>query len=205
MSRPVTTAVGSYLTEPVLDFRILADVTFSSTTMKLHTGIGALAVGVNTYDGIGALGTIDSVREDANTFTSQVKMTLSAVNSLALQEALNETLFGRQVILRRCWLREGTVVGTAETWFRGQIGEVKLHRGDPERGNYIAVNVETKLNRQSKMAYYTKEDLASVYSGDTFFDYLHLIGTTKALWGDQPTRFSSYTTTVRRGRFPLPG
>lgn len=187
MTRTLATAVDSYLTEPTIDFRTLAHITFTSTTMRLHSGMERyLWVGSTYYDGIGAGGYAEKISEDAGEFTNGVRLHLSAVNSSALSEAVTESLFGKEVFLYRCFLRDGVVVNTAELWYRGQMAETNIVRGDPERGNYIEVNCETKLNRRSKVSFFTREDLITAgYSGDTFFDLLHHIPNVKALWGSK--------------------
>ena len=200
MTRTYTAAVNSYLSEPVHELKLLADITFTNTTMRVWTGVGSLMVGATHYDGVGHFGGIERVSENPNNFTAPVKMWLTAVDSANLSEALSERLFGKAVVIRRCWLNDRTVVNTPEEWYRGVMGEVRLVRGDSERGNYIEVGVQTKLDRQRKPTYYTKEDLAMTYSGDTFFNYTDQIQGTKALWGQRPTRFSGYQP-YRRGRF----
>lgn len=184
-------AVSSYLSEPQLELRVLADVTFTNTTMRLWTGVGSLMVGATHYDGVGDLGTVERVSESADTFAPQVKLTLSAVNSTALSEAISESLFGKPVVLYRGWLRDGTLVNTPERWYRGYFGDVAVHRQDPERGNYIESTLHSRLDRARGATYYTLEDHWMTYSGDTFFSYLDKIQGQKARWGDRPTGFDS--------------
>jgi hypothetical protein len=201
MTRTLAASVNSYLSEPALEVRLLADVTFTNTTMRLHTGVGSMMVGATHYDGIGTFGGIERVTESPNNFVAPVTIWLSAVDSAGLSEAVTEKLFGKPVVLYRAWMREGAMVNTPEEWYRGVMGEVNIHRGDPERGNYIEVGVQSKLDRGRRPTYYTKEDLALTYSGDTFFNYTDQIPGMKALWGQKPTRFSNYAPIGnRRGR-----
>lgn len=163
-------------------------------------------IGATHYDGVGGMGGIDSIAEDPDTLTPVVKLYLNGVSSLGLQDALNEALFNKQVLLYRAWLNNGTLVNTPEQWFDGRIGEVTLHRGDEERGNYFEVNVQTRMDRGRQVVYYTKEDLALTYSGDTFFNYLHKIPGQAALWGQKPTYFdNSRYPTGNYAYGPLPG
>jgi hypothetical protein len=192
VSRSVSTAVDSYLTEPVIEFRVLAEIAFVNTTMRLHTGIGQLYVGSTSYDGVGYLGGIEKVEEDAQQQTGpRVRMWITAVDSAPLNEAINETLFNREVKLYRGYLNDGTLVGTPELWMRGRTNEVNLKRGDPERGNYIETYIETELSRERKVSYYTLEDHWMTYSGDTFFAYVPFIPGQKAMWGNKPTYFNT--------------
>ena len=204
MTRTYTAAVNSYLSEPVQEFRLLADVTFANTTMRLWTGVGSLMVGATHYDGLGNLAGIDSISEDPETYTPTVKMHLSMVQSASLSDALSESLFNKQVILKRAWLTNGTLVNTPEQWFDGRMGEVTLYRGDEERGSFIEVNVQTRMDRGKKPKYYTREDLALVYSGDTFFDYLYKIQGQAARWGQRITYFDTGKNPVSPYGYGLP-
>lgn len=199
MSRSNTT-VSSYLTENVLELRVLADVTFTNTTMRLHTGVGSFMVGATHYDGVGALGRVERVSESGETFSPQLKLTLTAVTSANLSEALTESLYGKSVVLRRAWTRNGVLVDTPEPWYSGKFGEVQIKRGDPERGNYIETTLHTMIDRARKPTYYTLEDHWLTYSGDTFFKYLHKIPGQKALWGDRRTGFDNQRIVSPRRR-----
>ena len=199
MSRS-NTVVSSYLTENTLELRVLADVTFTNTTMRLHTGVGSLMVGATHYDGVGALGRVERVSESGETFSPQLKLTLTAVDSSNLSEALAENLYGKAVVLRRAWLRAGTLVDTPEPWYKGKFGETHVKRGDPERGNYIETTLHTPIDRAKRPTYYTLEDHWLTYSGDTFFKYLHKIPGQKALWGDRRTGFDNSRVVSPRRR-----
>ena len=190
MTRTYTAAVNSYLSEPVIECRLLADITFANTTMRLHTGVGSFMVGATHYNGIGNLGGVERVTESAETYTPSLKLWLSAVDSMQLSDAISESLFGKSVTLKRCWLRDGTIVNTPEISYIGKFGTVEVVRGDPERRTYIEATLNTKLDRKKNPSYYTKEDLSLTYSGDTFFNYLPQIMGQRALWGQKPTYFA---------------
>lgn len=194
MTRTYAASVNSYLSEPVVELRLLAEISFVNTTMRLHTGVGSLAVGATHYDGIGHLGGIDSITEDPDSFTPVVHCYLAAVESASLAEATNERLFNRQVVLRRAFISGNTVVNTPEQWFDGKIGEVNLVRDDPERGTHIDVTLQTRMDRSRKIKYFTKEDLSQTYSGDTFFNFTHQIEGQVALWGQMVTLFGGPMT-----------
>lgn len=194
MTRTYAASVNSYLSEPVVELRLLADVSFVNTTMRLHTGVGSLMVGATHYDGVGYLGGIDSITEDPDSFTPVVNCYLAAVESASLTEALNERLFNRQVVLKRAFINNGTLVNTPEQWFDGKIGEVNLVRDDPSRGTYIDVTLQTRMDQSRRIKYFTKEDHWQTYSGDTFFNFTHQIEGQVALWGQMMTLFGGPMT-----------
>lgn len=189
MTRTYAASVNSYLSEPVHEFRLLADVTLVNTTLRLHTGVGSMMVGATHYDGIGQLGGIDSINEDPDSMTPIVHMYLAAVESVSLSDAMNEQLFNRQVVLKRAWLSNGTLVNTPEQWFDGKIGEVKLVKGNPERGDHLDISLQTRMDQSRRIKYFTKEDLWQTYSGDLFFNYCPFIEGQVARWGQKSTTF----------------
>ena len=132
--------------------------------------------------------------------TPIVHLFLSAVSSASLTEALNEQLFNRQVVLKRAWLTNGTIVNTPEQWFDGKIGAVDLVRGNSERGTYLDIMLQTRMDRSRQIKYFTKEDLWQTYSGDTFFHYTPFIEGQVALWGQAKT----YFPTTAGGSVPTP-
>lgn len=197
MTRTLAAAVNSYLAEPTITFFTLADFTLVGGTLRVFNGAGYLMVGANTYTGIGDLGGVEAIKEDAASFQTGVKVWISALNSSALYEAMNEQLFNRDVKLYRCLYNTNsmTVVNTAELWFRGRVNEVQMYRNDAERGDFIEMTLRHKLRREGKASYYTNEDmLTGSYSGDTFFSHLDKIPGFKALWGQQATYFQAGPT-----------
>lgn len=207
MTRTLAAAVNSYVSLPAVTLYTLADLILDSGTLRIYNGAGFLMVGANTYSGVGDLGNVEPIKEDADEFPRGLKITLAAVTSSnLLSEAIGETLFNRQIKLYRCWYNttSKSVVNTAEVWFRGRINEVNAHRGDPEQGDYLEVTVATRLRREAGVSYYTQEDLWLTYSGDTFFQHLDKIAGFKSLWGQKATYFD--VPGVQRGLPPnFPG
>lgn len=188
-TRNLTASVGSLMAEPLWGLRVLAQVSLNSSTLYLQTGIGNLAVGTITYQGVGGLGGVQQIRDSLDRFSPGVNMWLSAASTDLLAETLGENMFNKDVRLYRAFLREGALVNTPELWFRGKVNQVTLRRADPERGDYIEVQARIRLKKEAKSSYYTREDLWLTYSGDTFLDYLSQIQGFKGMWGNFPTAF----------------
>lgn len=189
-TRHLSSAVTSAYAAPTVRTHMLAHVTMTSTTMRLWTGVGTLSVGSLTYDGLGTLGRVEAIQEDSDVFPRAVRMRLTAVSSAALYEPMTENLFGNPVELYRTILTDSyTVVNTPELAFKGRMNEVDIRLRDGSEGDYFEVTVESRLRREPRAAYYTRQDIALTYSGDTFFNYLEQIPHAKAKWGQTPTTF----------------
>lgn len=192
MTRTLDASVNSYISQPTAQLYTLADVVLDSGTVRAFNGAGYLMVGANTYAGVGDLGNVSPIREDTNRFSTGVTITLASVaSSSLLTEAIGETMFNREVSLYRCWYNPSSlaIVNTPECWFKGNINEVNVYRGNPELGDYIELTVYSRLKREAYASYYTREDMLSgSYSGDTFFNYLDQIVGFTSMWGGEPTR-----------------
>lgn len=191
-TRNLTAAVGSLMSGPEFGHRVFAHIATASETLYLQTGIGRTLVNTITYIGVGQLGGIEKIRDDADNFSPGLKLWLSASSSSLLQAVIEEQMFNRNVLLYRAYLQNGTLVNTPELWFRGRVNEVILNRGDPERGDYVSMECRTLLKKEAKSSYYTKEDLWLTYSGDTGFNYHSYIPNFKSHWGQKvPFGFSN--------------
>jgi hypothetical protein len=210
-TRNLTASVGSLMSEAQWGFRVLAHISTQSGTLYLQTGIGYTTIGANTYAGVGHLGGIERIGEDIGRFSPGVKMWLmsasytnaSSINLLT--ETLNEKMFNRDVLLYRSFFRDNVLVNTPELWFRGKVNEVNLFRGDPERGDYVELEVRTRIKKERKSSFYTREDLWISFSGDTGFDYHHQIPGFKGMWGFKETYFGGTSLPGGGGRPPRGG
>lgn len=173
-------------------FRQLANIGVTSGTIYGCSGYRYLYAMGNTYTPVGVLGGIDPIQEESDPFPRGVKLWLAAINSSQLYEPLREDMFNRPVKIYEVFLDPETfaLTNTPELRWAGKVNEVEIRFNDSEKGNYYEVGAETELRRTPMRAYFNRETLALTYSGDTFFDHIHLIPTFKSLWGQSPTTFS---------------
>jgi len=114
------------------------------------------------------------------------------VDSSDLYEPLREDMFNRPVKVWEAFLDPDTFAlsNTPELRWQGKINEVEIRFNDSERGNYYEVSAETDLRRTPQRAYFNLETLWQTYSGDTFYNLMHLIPTQRTQWGQEATSFS---------------
>lgn len=210
MTRFLYAAAESSSQEPKVQFRVLADVTLTTTTARVCTGMHPIAFGTNTYSPIGMLGGLEAVQEDSTPFPRAVRMWLSAVGSAQLSEPLTENLFNKPVKLYRTFLdANNIVVATPELMYSGFVNAVHIKLRDPEKGDHVELEVESRLRREPRSAWFNKETLWQTYSGDTFFNFIEKIPGFKALWGNKATYFDVGARFPRPpgvpGRFPFFG
>lgn len=194
MSRFLSSSQQAYSESDAFAFRQLVDIGVTSGTIYACTGYRFLYALGNTYTPVGVLGGIEPIQEESDPFPRGLKMWLAAVDSSDLYEPLREDMFNRTVKLWEVFLDPETfaISNTPELRWQGKINEIEIRFNDGEKGNYYEVLAETELRRTPQRAYFNKETLALTYSGDTFYDYMHLIPTQKTMWGQQATNFANY-------------
>lgn len=196
MSRNTTASVTSAAAATQLRYRVLLEISsLTGGTVRACTGNNYIVVGANTYSPVGAMGGIESVQEDPDGFPRALRAWISVVNSVAMQAALTETLFMRRLDVSRCFLSDSyTVVGTPQLAFRGNIDKAELSLMDPDKGNFLAIEAESKLYQSGRSYYLNRETLQTVmaYSSDTFFDFVTKIPMTKSDWGNHDVILSNY-------------
>lgn len=193
MSRNISAAVTSISQLPNLSYRLLCEV-YSLTAgavSRTCTGNNWIVFAGNTYSPVGNLGGIDPIQEESDIFPRSARVWFCAISTSAIQEVLAETMFNRPVILRRTFLTESfTCVSSPEIVFKGNVNTVEMKLKDPERGNYFELEIDSRLNRNTRSLYFNKETVQGVYgnSGSTLFNNLDSIPFIKANWGGMTVR-----------------
>lgn len=201
MSRDLSAAVTSAAQLDTVQYRWLVEVDSLSTGMtRACTGYQFIVFNGNTYAPIGHLGGAEKIQEDADVFPRAVRMWFAAVSTTQIQDVINENMFNRPVRISRTFLTDSyTNVATPEQLFQGFINTCEMKLKDPERGDFFEIEVESRLQRQTRAQYFNRESLWTFYaqSGDTFFDYLTQIPLSKAKWG--VATFADYSNRGRDG------
>jgi hypothetical protein len=194
VTRFLSTSQQALAEQETFLLRQLVDIGVTSGTIYACNGYRYLFTMGNTYTPVGVLGGLEPIQEESDPFPRGLKLWLAAVNSSQLYEPLREDMFNRPVKVWEAFLDPETFAlsNTPELRWQGKINEVEIRFNDAERGNYYEVTAETELRRVPARAYFNKETLALTFSGDTFYDYIHLIPTQRTMWGQQPTSFGNF-------------
>lgn len=183
MSRTIPTGTAESLFEPDLWPVGLVQLTFSSGTVWLWTGIGNLEWNGFTWTGAGTLGRIGPVEETAELRAVGVELELSGIPQEVLDIAKNEDWQNRQAVAyygvldqSRQWIGEPFQI------FGGVMDQMSLREGAESK---ITLSCESDLIdlERTKARRYTPEDQASEYSGDKFFDAVAALQEIEIMWG----------------------
>ncbi len=205
MSRNLAAAVTSISQLDEVRYRILCEVySLSNGTTRACTGLNFIEFNGNTYSPVGKLGGIDPIQEETDVFPRAVKLWFAAVNTSAIQDVLNETIFRKPVVISRTFLTDSyTCVSTPETLFKGRVNTCELRLKDPERGDFFEIEADSRLARTQRSLYFNKETLAAFYaqSGNTMFNYVSKIPFNKANWGGVAVQGNTFQLPFNPGTF----
>ena len=160
------------------------DLDFSSGHLYVHTASGTITWGGHDWLGVGKLGSVDQVKEDAELRPNSIRLTLSGVDSALINTAMTEDYHGRAVSIYvgLVSLTTGALVATPETVFRGLMDYMSVELG--KNAGSIVVNCESELARwqRPRGLLSTHESQQIIYAGDRFFDMIPVIQSRVINW-----------------------
>lgn len=160
------------------------DLDFASGHLRLHTRIGTINWGGYDWNGVGKLGAIDVIKEDAELRPNTITLQLSGVDSALMTAAMTEDYHGRAVRIHQGLLDTTTfaLVATPETVWPGLMDYMTVALG--ANASTITVQCESEFARwqRPRQLLYTHESQQLLYSSDRFFDMVNAIQTRVIDW-----------------------
>lgn len=158
---------------------------FDSGTERLHSGLGPLTFGGNTYQGAGDLAEIGILEEGTDLSPYAITLGLSGIDQDILAIALGEQYYNRGVTVYLGAISDaGALVTDPVVVFSGYIQSMSLVAGDPEAGDSVTLTCESELallDRSSNLKY-TDIQLQSEYPGDKGLEYLEQMEDARPVW-----------------------
>lgn len=149
-------------------------VEFPSATLRLHSRIGDLTWDGETWTGVGQLGSISDLSEDAILRPSGVTLKLSGVDSVVVNAAVEDDYHGYPVSVYQGFFDtdDMTLVADPQLVFRGLIDRVEVALA--QNTGEVAVHCEGELARWDRHQglLYTAESQKTLYPDDKGFDNL---------------------------------
>lgn len=170
--------------QPHIEEVLFVEMDLPSGWIRVHTRIGNIVWGGNTYQGIGHFGQVGDIDEDAMLRPSGVQLTLTGVDSSVITAAKDEACFGRQVAVYRGTLNVSTLALAAdpEIEFKGLVDTFTCALG--ERTGSVVAQCEGELARWQRHnnSLLTHESQQSLYPGDRGFDQIQFTQNRKIDW-----------------------
>jgi hypothetical protein len=157
---------------------------FDGGNVCLHSRLGSIAFGGDTYAGVGTLGAIDTADEVSDLSMTSISLTLSGLPVDIISTLLNEQYQGRRATLSLGYLDATTrqLVGAPFILFRGI-----MDTADFDRGKTFAVTLSVG-NRfaawnQPKTRRYNNADQQSRYPSDRGLEFIEQTTNKTVVWG----------------------
>lgn len=192
MSRGIDSTVTSDIeTERHVRLITFVKLEFDSGTVYLHDSIGTITWadpddGSQDWLGVGDLGGVGSIEENKELSAYEITLTLSALDSDLLDEALNQPYQGRAVTiyLGAFDLTSGAgLLATPDEIWAGKMDVARVTVGAADE-NAIEITCESDFAKLDLIngRTFTDSDLQAEYAGDTFLQYVATMADATVVW-----------------------
>lgn len=184
MSRGLSGTMTSAAAATVVRPGLLAYFDFSGGAVRVHSGLGPLSWGGNTYTGLGDLGSVSTVKETTETRANGMQFTLSGIPSTMVTRILAEDYRGRSCKLWLAFFSSAdAILSDPLLLFSGRMDQCLLR--DDGGTSVCTITAESRLVelQRSRERRRTDEDQKSLFSGDRGFEYVAGLQDRQIHWG----------------------
>lgn len=157
---------------------------FDSGPVRVHSWLGDITWGGNTYTGIGQLGSVTPVEEDSELTRTPLTLTLSGIPTSMLSVVLTEQYQGRTATLYLGYLNTTTFQLTDDPFvlYRGRMDTADIQQGEELT---VSVSVESRFAAwdRPQVRRYNNSDQQSRYPGDRGLEFIEQSTEKQIAWG----------------------
>lgn len=190
MSRNFTAQQITALQAQHVNLVMFAKLEFpGGATMYVHNGLGTYTTSDSQdWSGLGSLAQVGKVEEGMDVSPYALQLTLSGLDTTLASKALTEDYYLSPVTLYVGLLNDDDeLIGDPTEFWAGFMDQMSVSVGN-ESGDAIQLTCESELSRfdKSRNLMYTNVGQQKRFSGDLFFNHIHLIDGLKINWGANP-------------------
>jgi hypothetical protein len=181
--KTISGALSTLFASPAAGTVAFVELQFTSGTNRFCTAGQSMEWDGFTWTGVGALASIEPIRETASTEANGLRLFLNGVSTALISLALSEQVQGRPA---KMWVAgvdsSGAVVATPVLEFQGRIDTLFIN--DKTGGASIGVNVESKMSdyQRSNVRRFNDATQQADYPGDKFFSFVAPMVETQLVW-----------------------
>ena len=185
MARLLDSGMSAGLTAKTVAPAVLAMLTFKTGVRYVHSGIGDLLWGSNTYQGIGSLGKLGVISEGTDVKADGTSLQLSGIDPTLLSESMADVKVGAPA---KVWLAlfdrvTGAMLGAPYPMFVGMVDAPQILVG----GDTVTISLplESRLSnlQRPRMQRYTAADQRRKYPTDSGFNWVESLNSQSMRWG----------------------
>ena len=184
MTRSISTANAAASSAPVIAPVWFVKLAFDGGPLCLHTGLGTLSFGGDTYQGAGDIGGISTVEEDSELSRSTLTLSLRGLPLDIISIVLNEQYQGRAATVSLGYLDPATLqlVDTPLIVYRGRMDTAGTEQGETLT---VALSVESRFAAWDRplARRYNDADQRARYPGDRGLEYVEQTTEKLLIWG----------------------
>lgn len=181
--RSMSGAVSAAVQAEVVARTVAVDMDFPSGVVRVNGSPADIAIGGNTYLGIGGLGAISTAEESAELRAYGLTLALSGVPRDMMAVALGQAYQGRPVTVWEVLFNTTSwaVLDAPVIVFRGRMDTMDLRLGEMAT---IIVKVENRLTdwERPRIRRYTNEDQQLLHPGDAGFSFVSSTAEKEIVW-----------------------
>ena len=163
---------------------LFAKLQFDSGNVNMHTGLGNITFGGDTYTGVGKLGTISTMDEVSDLSRTPVTLTLSGIPNDLISTLLSQQYQGRLATIFLGYLDTSafTLVDTPITIYRGNMDTADFQF---DKTSTISLSVESRFAAWDTplVRRYNNSDQQARFPGDTGLEFIEQATATEIIWG----------------------
>lgn len=181
--RSLTAAVDAALAAENVVIVMFVELDFASGFVRVHSGVGDIVVGGNTFQGVGRLGDIEGINESTELKANGLRLVLSGVPNDLISIALSENYQGRAC---RIWIgaldANHRLIADAVGPFKYRMDTMTISTGETST---IRLSVEDMFADwdRPRARRYNDADQKSQYPTDRGFEYVGEMKDKTLFWG----------------------
>jgi hypothetical protein len=162
---------------------ILCQLSFTSGTQYIWSGVGNLVWNGNTFTGVGTLGSIGAITEGTTVKANGTTVTLSGISASLYGDCMDDIQLGASASLWFALLSQGTIIGTPYMIFGGMVDQPTVSEGADTIS--ITLDLETRLTnlQRPNMRRYTSADQRLLYPTDNSMQWVEQMNDEALIWG----------------------
>lgn len=161
---------------------LLLKLEFDSGDVRVHSNLGDVTFNSEVYQGVGTLGTIGGMQENAELSSSQISVSLSGVNNALLSLFLSDDFHGRPATVYFGFMDSSGVLINAFIIFNGFMDTDSIVSGENSTIT-LKINNNLSLWDRKKLTLNNNEDHQKDFPGDDFFEFVTDLRFKNYAWG----------------------